>query len=145
MTHPQQPGPPAAQTFSAPHHAASLPVAVRRLFSRYAVFYGRASRSEFWWWALISGVVCYVLEGGVNLFGMQPAGIFALCLLVPFVLVTFIPSIALTVRRLHDVNMSGWFVLLILVPTVGALALLVIALFPGNPKGQRFDAEPFPG
>lgn len=54
-------------------------------------------------------------------------------------LATIIPSIALGVRRLHDANFSGWLLLLVLVPFLGALAILVFTLLPSNPAGQRFD------
>jgi len=60
-------------------------------------------------------------------------------LLIAWGLATFIPSLALTVRRLHDGNFSGWLVLLALVPFLGALALLVMTILPSNPAGQRFD------
>ncbi|MET3176661.1 UNVERIFIED_ORG: uncharacterized membrane protein YhaH (DUF805 family) [Arthrobacter sp. UYCu721] len=50
-----------------------------------------------------------------------------------------VPSLALTVRRLHDVNQSGWLILLGLIPFLGAIALLVFVLLPSNPEGQRFD------
>lgn len=50
-----------------------------------------------------------------------------------------VPSLALAVRRLHDVNLSGWLLLLGLVPVLGGIAVLVMALLPPNPAGQRFD------
>lgn len=49
------------------------------------------------------------------------------------------PSLALTVRRLHDVNMSGWMVLLGLIPFFGGIVLLVFMLLPPKPEGTRFD------
>ncbi|MFP3600216.1 DUF805 domain-containing protein, partial [Chryseobacterium sp. SIMBA_029] len=60
-------------------------------------------------------------------------------LLVIWGLATIIPSLALLVRRLHDGNFSGWLALLVLVPFLGALAVLVLSLLPSNPAGQRFD------
>lgn len=68
-----------------------------------------------------------------------PGAIVGYILLVIWALATIVPSLALTVRRLHDVNMSGWLVLLGLVPFLGALALLVFMILPANPAGQRFD------
>ncbi|WP_235835662.1 DUF805 domain-containing protein [Arthrobacter sp. GN70] len=53
--------------------------------------------------------------------------------------VTFLPGLALLVRRLHDGNFSSWLVFLRLVPFLGGIALLVLALQPSNPKGHRFD------
>ncbi len=60
-------------------------------------------------------------------------------LLVIWGLATLVPSLALTVRRLHDGNFSGWLLLLVLVPFLGALAVLVFTILPSNPAGQRFD------
>ena len=54
------------------------------------------------------------------------------------------PSLALTVRRLHDVNMSGWMVLLGLIPFVGGLIVLIFTLLPSKPEGQRFDVPTSP-
>ena len=49
------------------------------------------------------------------------------------------PSIALTVRRLHDVGYSGWLVLLGLIPSVGGLILLIFAVLPSSPAGAKYD------
>ncbi|MBG0738407.1 DUF805 domain-containing protein [Paeniglutamicibacter antarcticus] len=54
-------------------------------------------------------------------------------------LATLIPGLALLSRRLHDGNFSAWFILLGLVPFLGAIALLVMVLMPSNPQGHRFD------
>jgi uncharacterized membrane protein YhaH (DUF805 family) len=56
-----------------------------------------------------------------------------------FGLATLVPSIAISVRRLHDGNFSGWLYLLILIPILGALAIIVLMLLPSNPAGARFD------
>jgi uncharacterized membrane protein YhaH (DUF805 family) len=58
-----------------------------------------------------------------------------------WLLATIIPSLALAVRRLHDVNLSGWMLLLGLIPFVGAIVLLVFTLLESKPQGQRFDAN----
>jgi uncharacterized membrane protein YhaH (DUF805 family) len=137
----------------APYYGAPFPAAVRRFFKKYATFSGRASRSEYWWWTLVSVgvsiVVNIIIGAGAaatpasSSLGSTPApgpgAIVGYILLVIWGLATIIPSLALTVRRLHDVNMSGWLVLLGLVPFLGALALLVFMILPSNPAGQRFD------
>ncbi|MDJ0358596.1 DUF805 domain-containing protein [Paenarthrobacter sp. PH39-S1] len=136
----------------APLYGASLPDAVKRFWKKYVVFSGRASRSEYWWWALVSAVVVLVLEiigaaaGGAGAtvaadgtsvpgpgFGVAAAiiGLWGLA--------TIIPGLALLSRRLHDGNFSAWFILLGLVPFLGAIALLVMTLMPSNPQGRRFD------
>ncbi|CAH0252860.1 Inner membrane protein YhaI [Arthrobacter sp. Bi83] len=137
----------------APYYGAPFPAAVRRFFKKYATFSGRASRSEYWWWTLVSVgvsiIVNIIIGAGAaatpasSSLGSTPApgpgAIVGYILLVIWALATIVPSLALTVRRLHDVNMSGWLVLLGLVPFLGALALLVFMILPANPAGQRFD------
>ena len=54
-------------------------------------------------------------------------------------LAVIVPSLALTVRRLHDANFSGWMYLLVLIPFVGGIILLVFTLLDSKPEGQRFD------
>ena len=133
----------------APYYGAPFLVAVKRFFKKYATFSGRASRSEYWWWTLVSVGVSIILNIVVNagstgssLSGTAtpgPGPIFGIILIVIWGLATLVPSLALTVRRLHDGNFSGWLLLLVLVPFLGALAVLVFTILPSNPAGQRFD------
>ena len=137
----------------APYYGASFPVAVRRFFKKYATFTGRASRSEYWWWVLVAAVVGIIINiisavGGASGATVAadgtpvpgPGSVVGFVLLIIWGLATIVPSLALTARRLHDVNLSGWFVLLGLVPIVGGIALLVLTVLPSKPEGQRFDA-----
>ena len=96
---------------------------IKTCFSKYAVFSGRASRSEFWWFALfglIGGVVTAVID--VMIFGYSaetygPTNII-------FTVITFLPYLAVGARRLHDINKSGWWQLIVL--TVIGIILLII-------------------
>jgi uncharacterized membrane protein YhaH (DUF805 family) len=133
----------------APYYGAPFPVAVKRFFKKYAAFSGRASRSEYWWWTLVSVGVSIILNIIISagsttssLTGTStggPGAIFGTVLLVIWGLATLVPSLALSVRRLHDGNFSGWLLLLVLVPFLGAIAVLVFMILPSNPAGQRFD------
>lgn len=135
----------------APYYGAPFPAAVKRFWKKYTVFSGRASRSEYWWWVLVSAGVGIVLQIIATVAGgpgatttasgtmPDPAAFPVLILLIVWGLATFIPSLALTVRRLHDGNFSGWLVLLALVPFLGGIALLIMTILPSNPAGQRFD------
>lgn len=86
--------------------------AVRSCFNNYANFNGRASRSEFWWWALFC------------LLGSAVLGAFSHKLSAVFSLATFVPYIAVAARRLHDTDRSGWLQLVGLIPLVGWLILI---------------------
>jgi uncharacterized membrane protein YhaH (DUF805 family) len=148
QSYPQQP-----QTWQgepplwAPYYGAPFPAAVKRFFKKYATFSGRASRSEYWWWALVSGVVGIVLNIIVSTGSTTtasgttpgPGAVFGYVLLAIWSLGTIVPSLALLVRRLHDSNKSGWMALLGLIPIAGGIILLVFALLGPNPAGQRFD------
>ncbi|GAA3318996.1 DUF805 domain-containing protein [Arthrobacter ramosus] len=149
MSYPQQQTVPAgAVPLWYPYYGAPIGEAARRFFKKYATFTGRASRSEYWWWALISGVVAIVLniivsagatvsDSGAMVPG--PGAVIGYILLGIWGLATIIPSLALVVRRLHDVNFSGWMILIGLVPFLGGLALLIFMILPSKPEGQRFD------
>ncbi len=94
-------------------------------FKKYVVFDGRASRSEFWWFALFTFVASLVL------------GFVSQALSSLFSLAVLLPSLAVGARRLHDTDRSAWFLLLWLVPVVGWLILLVWAIQEGK-EPNRF-------
>lgn len=128
------------------------------LTEKYATFAGRAPRSEFWWFFLFYFLVFFVL--GLLLVavaGLQGAesgdipvlGIVLLALMGIFVIGTFIPLISVTVRRLHDRNMSGWWylgsILVGMIPFIGAIgsiALLVVCALRGTQGPNRFGPDP---
>ena len=131
---------------SQPLYGASIADAFRRFWTKYGTFSGRASRSEYWWWVLIAAVVAFVLQilstvAGASSNSSGPSALFVVVAILAVVwgLATIIPSFALLARRLHDANYSGWFMLLGLIPFVGGIIVLVFALLPSNPAGQRFD------
>ncbi len=111
----------------------------------YATFTGRARRSEFWWFIVFMIIVSTLLGGiDIGIFGLRwlssgnPMG--PLSSLASLALV--IPSIAVSVRRLHDLDKSGWWYLLGLIPLIGALILLIWFASSGTAGSNRFGAEP---
>jgi uncharacterized membrane protein YhaH (DUF805 family) len=110
----------------------SFTEAVTSVFSKYAIFKGRARRSEFWWFTLFSFVASVVL-GFVDglLFGHE-------ILSAIFALGTFIPVLAVTVRRLHDIDRSGWWILIGLVPLIGWIILIYWYTREGTPGLNQF-------
>ncbi|WP_427133146.1 DUF805 domain-containing protein [Pseudarthrobacter sp. S9] len=132
----------------APFYGATFQQAVQRFFKKYATFSGRASRSEYWWWALVSfavGIVInIIMSAGMTTTAsgaaaLGPGAVVGIILAVIWGLATIVPSLALLARRLHDVNLSALLILVVLVPFLGGLALLVMTILPSNPAGQRFD------
>lgn len=110
--------------------------------TRYAQFSGRASRSEFWWFQLfivIISIPLYVLSFYAGYTGSSTLALVVSGLSVVLWLVFVLPCLAATVRRLHDTDRSGWWVLLAFVPFV-SLAVLVFLLLPSSPGDNRFGA-----
>ena len=110
-------------------------------FKGYATLSGRSSRSEFWYWTLyyFLGLAAIVVAGTLTNEGLVLTGY------VVFSLLNFVPSIAVTVRRLHDIDRSGWWYLLIFVPFVGPFAgILLIVWFTsrGTAGENRFGPDP---
>jgi uncharacterized membrane protein YhaH (DUF805 family) len=118
---------------------------------RYADFSGRSRRREYWTWTLfvlLAEILLYgLIFGAARRSGgeMTPAVGALFTVLVIFLLAILIPSLALSVRRLHDQERSGLYVLLILVPLAGLLALLVLMALPGTPGPNRYGTDPKDG
>lgn len=144
---------------SLPLYGASFGQAVKRFFKNYVKFNGRASRSEFWFASLftglgalipyillIIGVVMMSVSASADPYGFSgPSGAsLALMgiggtLMGLFVLATLVPQIAISWRRLHDANYSGLLYLLSLTG-IGSIVLIVLYIMPSKPEGQRYDA-----
>lgn len=112
------------------------------MFENYANFNGRARRSEYWYFALMNLiilVIAAVLDSTLGLnFDPLPYGY--LYLLVA--LASFLPGLAVAVRRLHDVGKSGWFYFIALIPIVGAIWLLVLFCTEGEQGENQYGADP---
>ena len=96
-------------------------------FNNYADFSGRASRSEFWLFQVLN-IVVLLVSTALILIGGGGTYVVGVGLLAFWVLIAFVPNLAVTVRRFHDHNMSGWWAVLLyvvgLIPYVGVLANL---------------------
>ncbi|MHB8420469.1 MAG: DUF805 domain-containing protein [Myxococcales bacterium] len=100
--------------------------AVKSAFSNYANFEGRTSRAGYWWFFLFLSIVDVVLR----LISFALLGIWGLAIMLP--------AFAVGVRRLHDIDKSGWHVLSAFVPVLGWLYLLYLTVQPGTPGPNRF-------
>ncbi len=112
--------------------------AVKRAVTvNYCNLNGRSSRSEYWWYALavaiLNVVISTVLSGSPSV--MQAvSGVITLGLLLP--------GLGLAVRRLHDINKSGWYLLLALIPIVGAIILIVWFCKESEPQTNQYGPVP---
>jgi Predicted membrane protein len=94
--------------------------------SKYADFTGRASRSECWWFVLFA----FLVQIGLGMINHNLAGLAALALLLPY--------IAVFVRRLHDTDRTGWWMLLAFIPVIGVIVLIVFGVLEGTKESNRF-------
>jgi len=112
------------------------------VLKKYAVFDGRARRKEYWMFFLTNLVISVVLilidlligtfspQGGVGLL----QGLYSLAVLIP--------SIAVTVRRLHDTGRSGWWILIALIPFIGGIVLLIFMALDSEPGANQYGLNP---
>ena len=107
-----------------------------KVLKNYFVFSGRARRKEYWMFALINLVISIVLslvDTGIGT--LNEATGYGLLSGI-YTLAVFIPSIAVSVRRLHDTNHSGWWLFLALIPLLGALFLLIVFCFDSKEDNE---------
>jgi uncharacterized membrane protein YhaH (DUF805 family) len=113
-----------------------------KVLKQYADFSGRARRKEYWMFVLFNIIIAFVLglidgmtgmtatQAGIGLLG----GIYSLFVLIP--------GIAVSVRRLHDIGKSGWMLLIVLIPVVGAIWMLVLMVLDSNPGENQYGPNP---
>ncbi len=109
--------------------------AVKFCFSNYFTIQGRAQRSQYWWYALFTFIIAIIASVIDAALGVP---IFYLI----FVLATLAPSICVAIRRMHDKDKSGWWLLIGLVPIIGALYLLYLFVTRGTEGENRFGPDP---
>ena len=105
-------------------------------YKKYAVFSGRSRRKEYWLFTLFYYIAIVVLSFIDGVIG-TPGVITTL-----FVLITILPYIALGVRRLHDTERTGWWILISLIPVIGAIWFIVLCCLDSNPGENRFGKNP---
>jgi uncharacterized membrane protein YhaH (DUF805 family) len=112
--------------------------AIATCFRKYAVFSGRASRSEYWFFMLFQ---LLLLIGLMIVDGLAFRGSAAVFTTLAW-LILLLPGFAVTVRRLHDIDMSGWWILIPFVPLIGGILLLVWTCQRGTQGANRFGMGP---
>jgi uncharacterized membrane protein YhaH (DUF805 family) len=111
--------------------------AIALCFHKYAVFRGRARRSEYWWWFLFQVLVSVSatildLKFFATVFGMFSA---------LTTLILLLPTLTVTMRRLHDIDRPGWWILIVVIPIGGMIMLVIMTCRRGTEGPNRFGPE----
>ena len=112
------------------------------VLKKYAIFGGRARRKEYWYFFLFSlliSIVLSIIDGATGSFDPETglgllSGVYSLAVLIP--------TLAVGVRRLHDTNRSGWWLLIGLIPLIGAIVLIVFFVFDSSPVENQYGPNP---
>jgi uncharacterized membrane protein YhaH (DUF805 family) len=115
--------------------------AIRSGFANYANFNGRAARSEFWYWFLFAVIVSLV-TAVLDMIAFPRMQLSPLNSIAGLAL--FLPGIAVSIRRLHDVDRSGWWWLIVFT-VIGGLLLLYWDVIKGTTGSNRFGPDPLGG
>lgn len=128
--------------------------AIQSGFQNYVNFEGRSGRAAYWWWVLftvIVSVVAGIIDRAIGssvvttpeAAGMTSTGIGVITSIASLLL--FLPSLAVAVRRLHDTDRSGWWVLLNVIPFIGWIIVVIMLLQPGSLGLNRYGPPPGTG
>lgn len=131
--------------------------AIGTCFSKYAVFSGRASRAEFWWWSLFQFLIAAAFDSMIVPQQLNDLSVTLATGTIPppdaahatvqlistlFSVILFLPGAAVAVRRLHDIGKSGWWYFYGLIPIAGWLAMLIWCCRHGTRGANRFGPDP---
>ncbi|MFJ3826309.1 DUF805 domain-containing protein [Streptomyces nodosus] len=105
------------------------------VLKKYAVFTGRARRKEYWMYTLFSVIASIVLAVVDAVIGTQ-------ILDWLYTIAVLLPTLGVTIRRLHDTDRAGWWVLIGIIPLVGSIVLLVFLATEGTPGENEYGANP---
>lgn len=111
------------------------------VLKKYAVFSGRARRKEYWFFVLfniIISITLSIIDISIGTGTAEGPGILSII----YSLAIIIPSLAVSVRRLHDTDRSGWWLLILLIPFIGLIVLLVFMFLDGSPGTNKYGANP---
>ena len=117
--------------------------AISYCFRNYVGFKGRAARSEYWYWTLfvyLLLIVAWLID--MTVFGFNTTGVNPMAVLAS--LATLLPTLAVSARRLHDIDRSGWWALLIFT-VIGYIVLIYWACLRGTVGANRFGPDPLEG
>jgi uncharacterized membrane protein YhaH (DUF805 family) len=113
-----------------------------QVLKKYAVFSGRARRTEYWMFILFSiifAIVAMILDHVMKTtVGHLPYGLFYIL----YDMAVIVPTFAVSLRRLHDVGKSGWMALIALIPVIGAIWLVILFVKDSTPGENKYGINP---
>ncbi len=118
---------------------------IKSAFSKYATFAGRASRKEYWIFYLASQILIvapYSFLERLNVTEGNMTGIIGVFMLL-LTLALIIPLISVQVRRLHDINKSGWYIFIVFIPIIGAIWLFILDITAGDMGENMYGPSPY--
>lgn len=113
-----------------------------RVLKKYAVFTGRARRTEYWMFVLFNVIISiclYVIDGAITGFSLETH---SSVLQTIYGLAVLVPSLAVGARRLHDTGRTGWWLLIGLVPCIGAIVLIIFMVQDSQPGENEYGLNP---
>ncbi len=113
-----------------------------KVLRQYADFTGRARRKEYWMFVLFNIIFVIIAMILDNVLGLAWGELGYGPIYLLYALFVFIPGLAVAVRRLHDINKSGWMILVSLIPIIGAIWLLVLFVMDGTPGTNQYGPNP---
>ncbi len=108
-----------------------------KVLKNYVVFSGRARRKEYWMFILINAIIAIIIMG----IGQQ-IGTYGFILSLIYSLAILLPSLAVSVRRLHDIGKSGWMILITLIPIIGGIWFLILTIKEGEKGANQYGEDP---
>jgi uncharacterized membrane protein YhaH (DUF805 family) len=106
-------------------------------WKKYAVFDGRAGRQEYWYFVLFNILAYIILSIIAGILGKIGASLLSL-----YAVAVFLPGLAASIRRLHDTNRSGWWLLIMAIPAIGPIVLLVFLAQGSQPAENEYGSIP---
>ena len=111
--------------------------AIKLAFKNYVNFNGRSRRSEFWWFYLFNFIIGFILY-----FLVLVVNQFFIYLLLLYWLIIFLPGLGLSIRRLHDIGKSGWYIFIAFIPFVGGFILLYFYCLDSENQSNEYGESP---
>ncbi|MCW7549920.1 DUF805 domain-containing protein [Photorhabdus sp. APURE] len=111
------------------------------VLKNYACFRGRAGRKEFWCFVLFQILVVFIISFLERYFAVANPEVYMGWFSAVYLLLTFLPALAVNARRLHDINCSAWWLLLHLIPFIGTVILLILAGLKGSFGSNKYSSD----